>query len=113
MHKKLDFGNQNVADHIFKMHKFILKVHHTPWRWLKNNNDIIQYYNNIYNTIMILIDFFNLIVPIVKQYIFSCRYKSNANPNKHGLRNVIIETLMKNCRYKDYESQSQEIFDKL
>lgn len=43
---------------------------------------------------MIFIDFFNLIVPIVKQYICSCRYKSNANPNKHGLRNVIIETLI-------------------
>lgn len=56
--------------------------------------------------------FFNLVVLIVKQYIFSRKYKSNANPNIHELKTVIIERLLikkymlMNCRYMYKKDES-------
>lgn len=64
--------------------------------------------------------FFNLIVLIVKQYIFSCKYKNNPIPNIHALKKVITERiltekylLLKKCKYKEYESHWQNICEKL
>ena len=69
---------------------------------------------------MDLYRFNNLVIPTVKQCIFSCKYKSHPILSKHVVSNIFIEKLlsenyllMKNCKYSEYENHWQYFCEKI
>ena len=67
-----------------------------------------------------LFRFNNLVILTVKQYIFSCKYKSHPFLSIHVVRNIIVERLLsekylllKNCKHSEYENYWQYFCEKL
>ena len=67
-----------------------------------------------------LFRFNNLVILTVKQYNFSCKYKSHPFLSIHVVRNIIVERLLsekylllKNCKYSEYENYWQYFCEKL
>ena len=94
--------------------EWIINQFHVPVNFDKYSVMFGKYYNrHMYR-------FQNLILLVVKQYIFSCRYQNNPRVHIAAIKKSITDRIMiekylllRNCRYDEYESHWQSICEKL